>query len=265
MSFWVAGATVVGSVGSAMITAKGQKAPQQAAPLSVSDTTREALSVSREVLPESQQLTSEINRFDQQQAMSLMETALPGFSQMSKSYMELLQRDMNELQSGGLPPELAEQIGREVAGANLRTGITGEAGAFNLARNLGIGTIDYQNMLRQRSLSTLSAITSMVPRISPMSSTGFLVTPEQAMRTAEGNRDVQQAGFNAQAQARADRYATMGGMFQTAVGGIGGAGAKMASRPKTPPPSNGIQTSFGVQSTVKPQQFGFTSYARTGG
>jgi hypothetical protein len=248
MSFWVSGATLVGTVGSAYLTSKGQKAPQQAAPLSISDTTREALSVSREMLPEAQQVAGEVNRFDQQQAMALMETVLPNFGAISKQYMGLVARDLAELDRGNLPPELAEQIGREVAGANLRTGITGEAGEFNLARNLGIGTLDYQNMIRQRSLATLSAITSLAPRISPMSGGAFLTTPAQALAVGESNREYEQAGYNAQAQARADRYATMGSMFQTGVSALAGGIKGMPERTKTPPPKN----SSSLASTWKP-------------
>lgn len=227
VQFLPAIASAVGSIGGALMGK--QKAPKAAEAPSVDAgaETRKALDFNLENLGDISKLSSLTSQADQANALAMIEQALPGFGKISSKFMEAAMSDLDSSMTGRLPKELESEILRSAASNNLATGARGQAGDFNVARNLGLGALDYQNMLRQRSLQTLSQIHGMAPKINPMSTTAMMLTPQQAIAAKTGNEQsrymAQQSDLNAQAAASNNNAGLAATAFQGVMGAIGGA------------------------------------------
>jgi hypothetical protein len=194
-----AGGSILGSI------LGKQKAPQQATytPVDPQAVQKKAIEGNLQNLGQAQNLASQTNNFNQSQANSLMEQAMPGFGAMQKRLMSSVNEDLNSQNS--LPQDMKDQIARFAAEKGVTRGTSGNFNGFNLVKDFGFNLVDWKNASRARALNTMSSVFGMTPRVNPMSPMAMMVDPNTAMSVQSQNNQMQynsqQAGFNAQAAA----------------------------------------------------------------
>jgi len=99
-----------GAIGGALIGK--QEAPKAAAPpkVNLADEAKTAISVNQNNLKDIQDLVAKSNAFDQAEAIKLIESVVPGFSDITKQYTDLVRDDLRQLQDKSLPDELQQEI-----------------------------------------------------------------------------------------------------------------------------------------------------------
>lgn len=157
-------------------------------------------------LPDLDTLLSQSNTFQQKQANSLMESALPGYSSFSQN---LLGTASNLAKNPYEIPQSAVDQLMQYANENNLAGGTGASSAFshsNALRSLGVNELQYGQNNIQTAMQALSVLTGTAPRVSPMSPLSFMVTPQQQAQNQQYTNTLQQqiaqGGANAQTAAK---------------------------------------------------------------
>lgn len=225
MSFWVAGATVVGSVGSALISKKKAPGKADVPELDVGKVASQTMDSNIANLSKATSLTSSVNTASQADATRLMELAMPGFSKLQSSLVKSAQSDLDNQYN--LPPEIMAQLERKSAEMGVSLGAGGDvAQRMGLAR-FGFNLVDYSNAQRVKALNTLSTLTGMTPRVNPLSPMSQLVDVNTAIKATARNQEMayeaEQGHLNAQAAARNSNASIMGSMFSKVAGVAGNA------------------------------------------
>jgi len=183
-----------------------QKAPQQASytPVDPAAVQKQAISGNLQNMAGAQELASKTNAFNQGQATSLLESAMPGFGAMQKRLMAQVNEDLNSQDK--LPADVQSQIARYAAEKGVTRGTAGNFNGFSLVKDFGFNLMDWKNASRTRALNTLSTVFGMTPRVNPMSPMAMMVDPNAAIGVQSQNNQMAynsaQAGFNAQAAAQ---------------------------------------------------------------
>lgn len=189
-----------------------------------------------------EKLLNQSNRFQQEQATSLMEQALPGFGNLQKRFTGLT----NELLTNpyDLPKDVEQNLARLAAERGVATGTRGEFNDFSLLRDFGINSLQYGQSRIGQAQSLFQTLGSLAPRVNPMSPMSFYVTPGEAIQTQMTNNQttqaVNQAGANAQTAARnwntqnlwqgiTDALALGGGIFGSPSGNQVSGGLRSSS------------------------------------
>jgi len=136
-----------------------------------------------------EQLLSQSNKFQQGQASSLLEQAVPGFGKLSQSILSNSQQAAEHPYD--LPPEVQKNLSRIAAEKGIKVGSGGQTQQFSALRDLGTNMLDYGNQNFQHALSGLSTVTGLSPRVSPMSPLSFMLTPGQGLGVAQQNQQTQ--------------------------------------------------------------------------
>lgn len=207
MSWAAIGVSAVGLIGSQL---GKQKAPGAVAldtsrtdPSAIAD---ETIAANQRLFEGGAPLVNQVNTFNQQEAMRLMEIAVPGFSRLSASLTQSAQSDLENQYN--LPPEIEANLQRKAAEKGVSRGTSGGFEDFNLLRDFGFNLLDYSNAKRVSALNTLSTLTGLSPRVSPMSPMSMFFTPQSILasrtREAENQQAVAQGAENA--RVAADNY-----------------------------------------------------------
>lgn len=175
-----------------------EMAPLPSAP-SVADATAQSLDAYLANKDKIAAVTSDANTTAQNAAMDALESALPGFKSLMAGYMSKIQSDLNSETT--LPADMQANLSKLAAEKGISRGTSGGFNNFSLVKDFGVNLIDYQNQVRSRGLSTLSAIQSAIPQINPLSPTAFITSPTTALaaKTASdaNNTDATQSYLNA--------------------------------------------------------------------
>ena len=153
-----------------------------------------AISGNQSVLPSLDDLLSQSNKFQQGQASSLMESAVPGYGALSASITgTATQKAQNPY---ALPPEVQQNLQRIAAEKGVSVGTQGQTQQFSALRDLGVNMLDYGNANFSQALQGLQTVTGVAPKVSPMSPLSFLLTPGQQLGVAGENAGITTANNN---------------------------------------------------------------------
>jgi hypothetical protein len=194
-----AGGSILGSI------LGRQKAPKQATytPVDAQAVQKKSIEGNLQNLGQAQNLASQTNSFNQSQATSLMEQAMPGFGAMQKRMIDSMNEDLDSQNS--LPKDVQDRISRFAAEKGVTRGTSGNFNGFNLVKDFGFNLTDWKNASRARALNTMSSVFGMTPRVNPMSPMSMMVDTNTALNVAGQNNQMQfnsqQAGYNASAAA----------------------------------------------------------------
>jgi hypothetical protein len=215
---WVAAGATIGSIGASLLGK--QKAPAYVAPQSISQIASNTVNANQQNLAANEQLSSQTNQFDMNQAISLMNQAIPGFSQIQKNLVSVANQDF----SGQLPSNVLGQIQQQAAEQGVSSGASGGFTNNNLFRSLGISQLNWDQASQSMGLNALQSVFGSAPRISAMSPMSMFVTPQQSQLQSNTQTSALQSWQNSQTAASNYNAQLMGKMFGT-LGNFAGTAA----------------------------------------
>lgn len=239
MSWIAVGAAVVVGGSTYMSQKAGSKAPGQAAPIDIGGASAEAIRANAVNSPEIEALLRRSNEFTQNQNLSLLNQAIPGYSEIAKNLSgRALEASADPY---ALPKDFTDNLTRLAAERGINTGVRGQAGDFSLLRDFGVNSLQYGQQQLGMSQSILGTLASL-GKVNPLSPLSMYVTPANALSAASENRSAEQASLNAQ-QAAANRSAAApwnalaagAGVFAGAYGGAGAGGSAASAAPAAQP------------------------------
>ena len=144
-------------------------------------------------------LVSSTNAFNQAQANSMMESAIPGFSALQSKLMATT----NDLLTNpyDLPKDVQTNLERLAAERGISAGTRGTFKEFSLMRDLGVNSLQYGQSRISQAGGLAQLMSSIAPKANVMSPLSFYVTPEQyadnQRRANENDQAVRQGAINA--------------------------------------------------------------------
>lgn len=145
-------------------------------------------------------LLTRSNAFQQSQSNTLAEQAMPGYGALSQSLTQRAQSMADNPYD--VPVEVTKNLERLAAERGISAGTRGQFNDFSLLRDFGVNSLQYGQANIQGAQSITSLLSSIAPKVNPMSPLAFYVTPQQnAGNTTANNRENQaiaQGGINAQ-------------------------------------------------------------------
>jgi len=233
---WAAVAVGAGSLIAGVVTAP--KAPK-AAELKTVDAQAEqqkALAGNLAAQGSIESLVSRSNSFTQDQASSLAEKAMPGYTALSAKFMKQASGMLDNPYA--VPQDVQDNLSRMASERGISAGTRGEFQDFSLLRDFGVESLKYGESRINSAQSIMSTVAQLAPRINPMSPMAFYVTPAQqidaTVQNNTGQYNSQQSANNASAAAANANASMWGGVVSTVAGAAGG---YMANRPATTTPS----------------------------
>ena len=218
---------VVGSAYGAMSQAKAAKkaarasAANQVAPVDLQEEQAKAVEGNLANQAKIESLVSSTNAFNQSQATSMMEQAIPGFSALQSKLMATT----NDLLTNpyDLPKDVQTNLERLAAERGVSAGTRGTFNEFSLLRDLGVNSLQYgQSRIRQAG-GLAGIISSIAPKANVMSPLSFYNTPQQYIQnqqlTNANDQAVRQGAINA--NLAATNYQNAG--IANAITGLAGA------------------------------------------
>ena len=145
-------------------------------------------------------LVSSTNAFNQSQATSMMESAIPGFSALQSKLMATT----NDLLTNpyDLPKDVQTNLERLAAERGISAGTRGTFNEFSLMRDLGVNSLQYGQSRISQAGGLAQLMSSIAPKANVMSPLSFYVTPEQyadnQRRANENDQAVRQGAINAE-------------------------------------------------------------------
>jgi len=179
--------TVIGGVAGGLFGG-GKKAPATAAfqPVDLQEEQRKAIAGNLGAEKDIETLLSRANNFEQDQALSLMEKAMPGYSQLAKKLTGLA----GDLATNpyDLPPDVQRNLERQAAERGISVGTRGQTQEFSLLRDLGVNSLNYGQQRIGQAQGLTRLLAGIAPQVSPMSSLSFYVSPaQQSQNRLQGN------------------------------------------------------------------------------
>lgn len=220
---WVAiGSAAVTVVGGAVAANNKPKAAAAAQydPVDLQQEQKDALAGNLASQSSIEQLLAKSNAFQQAQASSLAEKAMPGYGELSKSLTSTATRLAEHPYD--VPKEVQDNLERIAAEKGISAGTRGQFNDFSLLRDFGVNQLQYgQSNLSQASQIT-NLLSTIAPKVNPMSPLSFYVTPQQnAANTTDNNQTKQgiaQSQLNAQTAAQNANTSTWNNLIQGATG-----------------------------------------------
>jgi len=215
---WAAVAGAVVAAGTAVYSASQNKkvAPQQAAAIDVQSDQTKAVKGNLANQQDIEKLTTSTNNYNQKQATSLMEQAMPGYKALSTSLTSQAQKLADNPYD--VPQDVQDNLSRLSAEKGISTGRTGQAGQYSLLRDLGVNQLEYGQSNLNTASSLTSLLSSIAPKVNAMSPMSMYVTPGQQTQASESNQSSQQgynnataAATNANSQTNANMWGQIGG------------------------------------------------------
>ncbi len=174
---------------------KGKKAAPSVpvAPVDLAEEQKKAIQANIAAAPDIEKLLSRANEFEQQQALSLMEKAMPGYGKLSKGLTStaqgLLERPYD------LPTDVQQNLQRIAAERGISRGT---AGQFN--------QLEYGQSRIGQAQGITSMLAGLAPKVNPMSPLSFYTTPAQQAQTTMQqnlyNQGAAQAGLSSKIAAQ---------------------------------------------------------------
>lgn len=213
--------SAAGSIGGALLGKS--KAPQAAPPIDLGAEQKKAIANNISNQDDIESLIARANTFNQDQNISLMEKAMPGYGELSKKFT----KQANELLTNPyeLPADVEQNIARLAAERGISAGTKGEFNDFSLLRDFGINSLQYGAGRIGQAQSITGMLASLAPKVNPLSPMSFYVTPQMSADVAAGNRSNQQAANNAGAAAGNYNQANTWGAIAQGIGTVAGAWA----------------------------------------
>lgn len=167
-----------------------QKAPKAvaAAPYTKVDLAKEQRNAIASNLAEEgdiETLLARSNAFNQSQASSLMEQAVPGWSKLSQKFLQTA--DQLVTNPYDVPKDVENNLARIAAERGISSGARGQFSQFSLLRDLGVNALQYGQSRLSQGQNILQMIGSLSPKVSPLSPLSFYVTPQQSASIAASN------------------------------------------------------------------------------
>lgn len=196
-----AGATVYGSSQQASATKKAAaaSAANRVGPVDLQEEQTKALDGNLANQKKINTLVSSTNAFDQSQATSMMEQAIPGFSALQGKLMATT----NDLLTNPyeLPKDVQTNLERLASERGVSAGTRGTFNEFSLLRDLGVNSLQYGQSRINQAGSLAGIISSIAPRANVMSPLSFYNTPAQyaanQQLTNANNQATTQGAINA--------------------------------------------------------------------
>ena len=135
-------------------------------------------------------LLTRANTFQQGQANSLAEQAMPGYGALSQSLTARAQSMADNPYD--VPPEVTKNIERLAAERGISTGVRGQANDFSLLRDFGVNSLQYGQANLQGAQSITGLLASIAPKVNPMSPLAFYVSPQESAAAATNNNRTNQ-------------------------------------------------------------------------
>lgn len=217
---------LIGGVAGAFLGG-GQKAPAQApfVPVDLQAEQNKAIQGNLANQSSINSLVSSTNSFDQDQALALSEKAAPGITALRKKLTDTSAGLLDN--PYGVPKDVQDNLARIAAERGISAGTRGQFSDFSLLRDLGVNSLQYGNSRINQAGNLASLVSSIAPKVNPMSPLSFYVTPGQSAQVAasnnQGQQQTQQAGNNATTAADNYQRATWTNLISQA--GALGAGA----------------------------------------
>jgi hypothetical protein len=227
MSWGLIGGAVITTVGGAIASNQSKKKAGAEAPYTSVDLQqeqRDALEGNIASQGSIEQLLARANQFQQGQALSLTNQAMPGYEALTKTLSARAQTLAENPYA--VPKEVEDNLARIAAERGISAGTRGEFNDFSLLRDFGVNSLQYgrENLGQAQSITSLLA--SIAPRVNPMSPLSFYVTPEQnAGITTQNNQTqqgVRQSSNNANAAASNANNATWANLINGVAGTASG-------------------------------------------
>ncbi len=196
-TYWAIGTAAVGAIGSVVSSNNKKKAAEAAAAASGYDNVdlqkQQSDAISGNLANQSsiEDLLSRANTFQQGQASSLAELAMPGYSALSQSLTQRAQTMADHPYD--LPVEVTKNLERLAAERGISTGVRGQANDFSLLRDFGVNSLQYGQSNIQGAQSITGLLAGIAPKVNPMSPLAFYVSPEQSAAAATNNNMQNQA------------------------------------------------------------------------
>jgi len=136
-------------------------------------------------------LVSSTNAFNQSQATSMMEQAIPGFSALQSKLMATT----NDLLTNpyDLPKDVQTNLERLAAERGVSAGTRGTFNEFSLLRDLGVNSLQYGQSRITQAGRLAGIISSIAPKANVMSPLSFYNTPAQYVANQQMNNANDQA------------------------------------------------------------------------
>lgn len=247
-TFWGLGISAAATVGTSLLSKKKAGGGVAYNPVNLQDEQTKAVQGNLGNESSIEALISRGNAFQQDQATSLAEKSMPGYTELAKSLTGRAQQLADHPYD--VPADVTANLSRIAAEKGISAGTRGQFSDFSLLRDLGVNELQYGQAALSTSEGIARTLSAIAPKVNPMSPLSFYVTPAQAVGVTTNNNENQQAiaqgTANANAAAdnanRADLWGSLlklggsfisdqsepGGMFskkpKTATAGAGGAG-----------------------------------------
>ena len=168
-------------------------------PLDLGAAQQQSLANNKAAMPSIEQLLAQSNTFQQGQASSLLERAIPGWGKLQASLTNLATTTaQNPYQ---LPADVTQNLARIAAERGISAGTRGQFNDFSLLRDLGVNSLQYGASRISQAQGLAQTLAALAPRVNPMSPLSFLTTPQEQLGVNQYNeatgRQVRQGGANA--------------------------------------------------------------------
>lgn len=167
-----------------------------------------------------EQLLSRTDKYSQNQASQLMESALPGYGKLSQTLLGQFQKQATNPYD--VPQDVQDNLTRIAAERGIQRGTAGQTNQYSLLRDLGVNQLQYGQTQLASAMQGLTQLSGISPRVSPASPLSFYLTPQQAI-SATTNNNTQNQAIN---QGAANSNATMNNfanqnMWDSILKGVG--------------------------------------------
>lgn len=245
-AFWIGGWFTWGAIGGAVVTGVGSylgrpKAPKTAElqPVDLQEEQKKAVAGNLANEGSIEALIARGNAFSADQALGIAEKTMPGFGDLSKSLTSRAQSLADNPYD--VPEEVTKNLERIAAEKGISAGTRGEFNDFSLLRDLGVNQLEYGRSNINQAQQITGLLSSIAPKVNPMSPLSFYVTPAQTAQTTANNRnqkqEIAQGANNAEASATNAGNADLWGSLTKLAGlymggkGTGGGASLMGAEP----------------------------------
>lgn len=202
-AWWAIGGAVVTGVGSYLSKPKAAKQIGET-PLDLQAEQSKAVAGNLSNAGSIEALVSRGNAFNADQAVALSEKAMPGFGELQQSLTSRAQGLADNPYD--VPEEVQKNLERIAAEKGISAGTRGQFNDFSLIRDLGVNQLEYGRANLSQAQQITGLLSSIAPKVNPMSPLSFYVTPGAQANVTAGNNASQQA--TAQSQQNANTAAS---------------------------------------------------------
>lgn len=196
MSWAAIGGAAISVVGGAISSNQAKKRAGNVVavdPVNLQDEQMKAIQGNAAAAGSIEELLARANSFTQGQALSLTEQAMPGYGALTQSLTNRAQSMADNPYD--VPKEVEDNLARIAAERGISAGTRGQFNDFSLLRDFGINSLQYGQSNIQGAQSITNLLSSIAPKVNPMSPLAFYVTPgAQAANAQMNNQNAQAVG-----------------------------------------------------------------------